>query len=281
MKDIFYITDLDMTLARNDKTISDITRKGIQKLYENNISFTIATARAYSTLKPIIGDINLHLPIIEFNGGLISNFKTGEPFIINSLPTEFAREIWQIGIQRNVIPLVSTIVNNTKRLYYPKTKNKGINIFINNRRKVNDKRLRPLKSISKVLGEKILSFTFIDTIDIIQTLYELLISKYKGELSMHFYENEYSPGWYWVTVHGKESTKGNAIKQIQKMYDLQHKEIVVFGDNVNDLTMFNIAQRKYAVSNAKEELQIHATGILGTNNDDSVIRFILEDTNLA
>ena len=51
-------------------------------------------------------------------------------------------------------------------------------------------------------------------------------------------------------------------------------KVVVFGDSVNDMPMFRVADEAYAVGNALEELKNIATGVIGRNEDDAVARFL-------
>ena len=45
---------------------------------------------------------------------------------------------------------------------------------------------------------------------------------------------------------------------------------------LNDLDMFEIADEAYAVENAVPELNAAATGIIGSNNDDGVARWLVK-----
>ena len=53
------------------------------------------------------------------------------------------------------------------------------------------------------------------------------------------------------------------------------EKVVSFGDNLNDIEMFKASDEAYAVSNACEELKEIATGVIGSNDEDSVARYIL------
>ena len=49
---------------------------------------------------------------------------------------------------------------------------------------------------------------------------------------------------------------------------------------INDISMFTIADRSYAVENAVAELKEHATEVIGPHWEDSVLKFILRENNL-
>lgn len=52
--------------------------------------------------------------------------------------------------------------------------------------------------------------------------------------------------------------------------------IVVFGDSVNDISMFEIADEAYAVENAIDELKEKATSVIDSNDEDGVAKFLSE-----
>ena len=53
-------------------------------------------------------------------------------------------------------------------------------------------------------------------------------------------------------------------------------ELIVFGDSLNDIPMFEIADKSYAVMNANDKLKQIATKTIGYNYDDSVALKLLE-----
>ena len=59
----------------------------------------------------------------------------------------------------------------------------------------------------------------------------------------------------------KKGNKAHAILQLKEY--LNCDKVVVFGDGLNDLSMFEIADESYAVENACRELKEKATGVIG------------------
>ncbi len=70
------------------------------------------------------------------------------------------------------------------------------------------------------------------------------------------------------------ATKANAVKQLREM--LKCDRVIVFGDGKNDIDLFEAADEGYAVSNAHEELKQIATGIIRSNNEDGVAKWLEE-----
>ena len=52
--------------------------------------------------------------------------------------------------------------------------------------------------------------------------------------------------------------------------------LTVFGDNLNDVNMFKMATKAVAVENATDEIKNYADEIIGPNESDSVIKYIME-----
>ncbi len=75
----------------------------------------------------------------------------------------------------------------------------------------------------------------------------------------------------------KEASKANAIRQLMDMFSCDR--VIAFGDGKNDIDMFEIADECYAVSNAHEALKEKATGIIGSNNEDGVAKWLEERTS--
>ena len=100
-------------------------------------------------------------------------------------------------------------------------------------------------------------------------------------VELHLQENIYSPGWFWLTIHSALATKDKSIKILIEKYKFSDKCVTVFGDNTNDLKMFSAANRAIAVSNAAKEVKVKADQIIGSNEDDSVVKFIMNENNIS
>lgn len=68
------------------------------------------------------------------------------------------------------------------------------------------------------------------------------------------------------------ASKSNAIKQLKDL--LKCERLVVFGDGKNDIDMFELAQESYAVQNAHSDLKKIATGVILSNDDDGVAKWL-------
>ena len=77
----------------------------------------------------------------------------------------------------------------------------------------------------------------------------------------------------------RKATKANAILELKKLWNCDR--VVSFGDAVNDIPMFEISDECYAVENAVEELKKVATGIIESNKNDGVAKWLLENAEVG
>ena len=73
-----------------------------------------------------------------------------------------------------------------------------------------------------------------------------------------------------------DAGKGSAVAFMQKRFHIQPEETIAFGDNQNDMEMFALAGKSYAVENAREEVKECADAICGSYEKDGVLRVLRE-----
>ena len=91
-----------------------------------------------------------------------------------------------------------------------------------------------------------------------------------------FYRDNYSDMYFLEIISGTVNKASGAL-QVKEIVGAD--KIIAFGDNLNDIPLFEIADESYAVSNAEDALKAIATGIIGSNNEDAVAEFIFERYN--
>ena len=79
-------------------------------------------------------------------------------------------------------------------------------------------------------------------------------------------------------LSSEKATKANAALELKSM--LGCDKLVVFGDNLNDISMFSVADECYATSNAVPELKEIATAVIDSNDDDGVARWLEKNAQI-
>ena len=233
-----YVSDLDGTLLNSQQQTSTYTNQTIEKLVDQGMLFSYATARSYYSAKPATKGLSAKIPLILYNGA----------FIID---------------KKDFYPIVYAFIKEQEKFsYIPSKSTKQQLDFISTR---NDKRKNPIENdlyqgdvfyVSCIASKKQLESFYHDLKD----RYQCLFSK-----------DIYSQDW-WLEILPQKATKAHAILQLKNY--LKCEKVVVFGDGMNDLSMFEIANESYAVENACQELKEKATGVIGRHDQDAVAHWL-------
>jgi hypothetical protein len=86
------------------------------------------------------------------------------------------------------------------------------------------------------------------------------------------YEDDDGSKKYWLEIQRFDAQKDTGVKKVQKLVGAD--KIICFGDNMNDLPMFDISDESYAVDNAQPEVKKIATAVIGSNDNDGVAKWL-------
>lgn len=268
-----HVTDLDGTLLNSNSSISEYSKNIINGLVEKGMLFTYATARSLTSASVVAKGLSTEIPIIAYNGAFIVEPSDGKILSSNFITEEqkeFLKETFQ---KNNVSPLVYAYVDGVEKVTWrTATENEGIRHYLNVRK--GDKRFNPLteeEADRLYLGDSFY-YTCIGEKEELQPVYEAL--KDNEAFNVLFHQEIYRTE-YWCEILPKKATKANAIAELKKLWGCDR--VVSFGDAVNDILMFEISDECYAVENAVEELKKIATGIIGSNEEDGVAKWLMEN----
>ncbi len=89
----------------------------------------------------------------------------------------------------------------------------------------------------------------------------------------------------WLEFMHPQVSKGNALKIVARMLNIQSEEIIAFGDNHNDIEMLRYAGLGIAMENAHDEVKNAASYVTQSNAHDGVAaaleKFVLASHNDA
>lgn len=87
-------------------------------------------------------------------------------------------------------------------------------------------------------------------------------------------EKEVNPNEAWISLGNENVSKGNAITKLNQYLNIVKENTLVFGNDYNDLSMFEVAGTCVAMQNAVPELKEKANHIALSNNEDGVAHFL-------
>lgn len=261
-----YLSDLDGTLLNSEQKTSDYTNCVINELVNNGMIFSYATARSWSTASKVTSGISAALPVIVYNGAFVIDTLSGKRLISNYFDEEVKALIKEL-IERNVQPTVYSVQQGTEKFsYIPARITKGMADFVESRR--GDSRNNPVATEADLLNGDIFYITCIDDTEKLQPVYEKYKDTYHCVFQRDIYSNE-----QWLEIMPFKASKSRAALQLKEY--LGCDRLVVFGDALNDLDLFEVADESYAVDNAVNELKTAATEVIDSNNNDGVAKWLL------
>lgn len=236
------VTDLDGTLLKDDKTISQYTADVLEKVRRKGVLFIIATARPIRAVKQF-------LPFLKYDAAIFHNGAV----VVNG-----SARMSGFGI-KDPLTLVSGILNKNPQsrisvesddvMYanYPAEETwPGVEY----------NRTSDFNEIEGFVADKI----------IIELSSPSEIDEYTPLLPKNLYaqlsENRVA------MIMNKEATKTNEIKMIAAHYGISMDEIAAFGDDLNDIDMLKSCGTGIAVANALDEVKAAADEVCESNEND-------------
>lgn len=265
-----YVTDLDGTLMRNDMTISEESVRILNQLIDRGVLITYATARSFHSAYDITRDIHFKIPVITRNGTTFADQ-------ISAKETEtafFSKDI--LKDLKELIPIIkrcgftSAYIDGVMyKLYQEGEKSKEFQDYIDYYHSIGDTRMRMVENVEKQFEGNISYITLISSREELLPYYETIKDSDRWETV--FQKDTYREE-FWLEICPKNSTKAKAVLKLKDR--LECDKLVVFGDSINDLPMFEVADEGISVSNARPEILNFANHIIDSNEDDAVARYI-------
>lgn len=265
-----YITDLDGTLLNRNNRVSQESLRILNDLMERGMLFTYATARSLVSASVVTEGLRTTLPVIVYNGAFILDPLTGKRLDSEGFQREEMEYAKEILNRYGGNPLVYAYVDEAERVSWLEGReNEGIRRYLDTRS--GDRRLRPVRAGEELYQGEIFYFTCIGKKEELLPIYDVFEGdiRFRCTLQQELYRPE-----YWCEIMPARATKAHAIQKLKGL--LGCGRVISFGDSVNDIPMFQASEEAYAVSNGVEELKGAATGIIGSNEEDGVARWLEE-----
>ena len=272
-KRTLYVTDLDGTLLDNDARISDKTAAMLNQLIADGAAVTVASARGVTGVGLVGGgDVNFRLPLILMNGAVFYNLD--EKIIDDACmwDVETAVEVLRVCEDAGRTPFLYRVHEGQMLVEFVRLSSDG------ERRFFDDRNVRHSGFYNQVERYHISDGGFVyismqDTAEVLAPIREKLMLI--DDVDTVMYHDIYNDGNWFLEASSARSGKGNAVSRLREQ--TRAERVVVFGDNLNDMSMFEVADVRCAVENAHPDLIAAADYVIGSNNNDGVAEFIVND----
>ncbi len=248
------VTDLDGTLLRKDKTISEYTASIFQRCSNHGIKTVFATARPIRAVKTL--GLSFQSDASVYHNGAVITIGD-ELFQEAGIDHKSAKVLLQSAFQMKGMRIAAEI-NDVLYANFDTT-----TVWPNVQAARTDFANLPEKPADKII------FITADRGEVTE------IEKLLGEdLYWEISENEV------LMVMSKTARKKNAVISLAAHFGIPLSEVVAFGDDYNDIEMLRDCGVGVAVANAIDEVKAVADFICQSNDEDGVSKWLEEYGNL-
>lgn len=260
MKTKLIAVDLDGTLLNDKQEISVKTREALQKASRLGIKIVPCSGRPFPGIKEYLDQLDLQDPnqyVVAFNGALVLNAQ-GNAVVEELLSYQdflFFEKIAQQLKANFHIEVSDKFITLDHFINYYLSRESGLTRM--------SIEVCGFKDIAKDL--KFTKAMFSGAPSEMERVYRHLpkevIEKYNVSTSDKTL----------IEINSKQASKGNALKELAQKLNLRQDEIMIFGDQKNDISMFDVPDfYKVAMGNAVLEIKKRANYVTRTNNEDGI-----------
>ena len=285
-------SDMDGTLLNHNHKIPKENVELINYAKNQGIEFVVATGRAYYEALPALNEENINCDVISFNGGIVYDKNGNIISITPMVPKDLYYTIeilksFDISYQlytKNTI--YTTSIETDINAYIDLIRSNGYEPDVEHLRAEAQQKLdvgyiTEVENIELYLNEKenppIKIIAISNDISKLENAAKLLSENTSISVT--------SSGANNIEIMHKNATKGEALKEIAKIYSINLENAVAIGDNLNDQAMLDIVGFSVAMKNGNTILKEQAKYVTEKTNSeggvaDTIFKLIEENNEI-
>ncbi len=255
------ISDIDGTLVRDDKTISENTQKAIFKRINEGHEFAIATGRMHGAGRIITRMLDYNGYLISCNGAVVKHLKTGEVIQAIALEPQLVKAVVDICRAHDAYFHLYDIddIYAEKHMHLAQKYFEGME-------KLPEAYRFGVHFVEDVLAVDIPVYKvglYSEQAEAFEAVMAE-INRLEGVQTCKSLETSFD-------VMAKGVTKAKGIEAIANHFNIPREHVIAFGDNENDTEMIEYAGIGVAMANATEPLKAVADFITLSNESDGLV----------
>jgi Cof subfamily protein (haloacid dehalogenase superfamily) len=282
--------DLDGTLLDSRGKITEKNIRAIRKAEENGVLVTIATGRRFRDARPVALQVGFNAPILTHNGALIKFAETLETVKVTLIQNKTIREILRVGREFGGDALVSTDPVGKGTLLYDTISEENLPLqkYIIWAQHLHgdeaENAVHHVESLEDVLDDnQIIHISYSGTCQPMGKLQKFLETELKD--SVNILPTIYPHlDFTLLDILPPKTSKASGLHYLAERNNLSAENVMVIGDNFNDLEMLEYAGTSVIMGNADVSLlereEFYTTL---SNNENGVAvainKFILGEMN--
>ena len=254
--------DLDGTLLRDDKTISEKTKNVLKQVRKEGHIVMISTGRPFRSSSKYYEELELDTPIVNFNGAFVHHPLDKDWGTFHEpLPIGTAREVIDICFAHSFTNIVAEVLDHVFIHYHDE---KLLEIFMMGNPTITSGDLRNflkadptslLIQVNPESSKKIMEITQDTDANVIE-------------------HRNWAMGYRFLEVVKQGINKATGIDRVAKYYNIPQERIIAFGDENNDLEMLQYAKYGIAMGNGIKDVKEIAYDVTKTNEEDGVAYYL-------
>lgn len=274
--------DLDGTLLNSRGKISEQNLQAIRAAEERGVLVTIATGRRFRDARPVGLEAELNAPLITHNGALTKYAQTLETVNVSILNETEASEVLRVGKEFCADAMISCDPRGKGLLLYDNVSEQNVPLqkYIAWSRRLHgdeaEEAIRHVESLEAALPEiEIVHISFSGACASMTELQNVLETNL-GD-SVKVLATVYtSQNFTLLDILHAEASKGYGLKKFAEFRDIKPEEVMVVGDNFNDVEMLEFAGFPVVMGNAAPELLENPQYETTLSNDESGVALAIE-----
>ena len=253
------VADLDGTLLDENKQIDSDMPSLLPAMREQGIAFTFGSGRNMHIMQDYVSQLQVDIPYITNNG---ANMFEGRRCIYECSMSSSDLLLALTLLKQRGIPFLAY----SNFAVYPVGSHPGLTKFMERLKGKSD--IIETKTIHEIIEHSIFKVVIIHDD-------ENLMREVMGEINDNCKEAHCvrSEGDIYTLTH-IDASKGNTLKKLIELMDVNSDQVLVFGDNYNDTSMFDVVKYSVAMGNSSKEIQDKATHVTKSNEEQGVSWFI-------
>lgn len=251
----FLISDIDGTLVRKDKSLSEPVVQAVLRLREAGVKFTLISARPVSGMLPIVQRLGVEGCIGAYNGGTIAK-ADGTVISAERLSPSAARKALALISQPGV-----TLWAFADGLWHATDTS---NAHTDSERITANQEPTVVKDFSTILDRIDKMVAVSDDEALLAALEKTTAEALGDEAAVARSQT------YYLDITAPAANKGAGVTALAKTFGVPLQQVAVIGDGRNDTRMFAVAGFSVAMGNGSAEVRAAADAVTASNTDDGV-----------
>lgn len=262
MKYKMVVMDLDDTLLREDRTLSEGNRKALIEAQERGVKVVLASGRPTYAMMGIAKQLEMDRfgsHVISYNGAEIRDCATNETIFESSLTKEVAHELYDISREHGVH--IHTYVDDV--IITPE-----MNQYTDIEADITGMPVSKVEDFKQKVKGNVIKVLMVEDPQYLKSVEEKLKNKMAGKLNMVISKP------FFLEFMDNGIDKATALEKLIDRLGIKREEVIAMGDSYNDRGMVKFAGLGVFMANAPEDLRQEADYIADTNMNDGVAKVI-------